>query len=58
MGLIVALSRRESKARMNSAGDGPSASASRSIDWRTLATRPNASAAAQNPITSRSAGRT
>ena len=43
-------------ARRRTAGVGPRTASSRSIDCRTLATRPNARAAAQNPTTSRSAG--
>ena len=45
-----------SNARVNAAGDGPIRANTASIDWFTLATRPNASAAAQKPATSRSAG--
>jgi hypothetical protein len=44
-----------SKARTNAAGFGPITANSVSIEFSTLATRPNARAAAQNPAISRSA---
>ena len=47
---------RGSKLLMKAAGDGPINPNTVSIDPFTLATRPNASAAAQNPATSRSEG--
>src|SRR5689334_11127431 len=55
-GLSAGPSRRGLNARTNEAGDGPSTFINRSIDCNTPATRPNASAAAQKPATSRSAG--
>ena len=44
------------RTRTNAAGLGPTAANNVSIELRTLATRPNASAAAQKPAISRSAG--
>ncbi len=49
-------SRTGSNRLTNSAGAGPSTASTASIDSITAATRPNASPAAQNPVTSRSAG--
>ena len=56
MARIAAGAASGSKRRTNAAGLGPTAANNVSMELRTLATRPNASAAAQKPAISRSAG--